>query len=337
MLPPSIETARAVVAGLVERGVAHACICPGSRSSPLVAALAPYDQRGVELTVHHDERSAAFFALGIARTTARPVALVCTSGSAPAHFLPAVIEAHHSNVPLVLLTADRPAELRDVGAPQATHQHRLFDGFTRWMVDTSSGPLNTARLAWLRRVGQRAATEAITPRPGPVHVNMPFDEPLLADPSDEITTLTAAGAPPDSTVASLGRAALDRLKVQLEGVRHPVVVAGYARFDADARAAIAELARRIDAPLLADPTSNLRGLGDSIDRHDAFLRSPKIAERLPCDAVIRFGAPPVSKALNRWIASRRLRAHVVVDPWSEWHEPLSIDTIFLKSSLFCCH
>src|SRR3954449_5249774 len=158
-----------------------ACTSPGSRSTPLVLALAR-EQR-IETFSHVDERSAAFFALGHAKATARPAALACTSGTATAHYAPAVIEAWEARVPLLVLTADRPPELRQVGAGQAIDQIKLYGGAVKWFFEVGDHELTPERLRWIRTLACRAYWTAATGRPGPVHLNFPFREPLV--PSDE--------------------------------------------------------------------------------------------------------------------------------------------------------
>jgi 2-succinyl-5-enolpyruvyl-6-hydroxy-3-cyclohexene-1-carboxylate synthase len=156
-------------------GVVTAVLCPGSRSTPLTLAAA---RSGLPHTVHVDERSAAFHALGYAKASGRPVVLVCTSGTAGANFLPAVAEASHARVPLVVLTADRPPELRAWGAPQTMEQRSLYAGFARWSEEAPC-PSDGVALDYARALARRAACAATGPAPGPVHLNLPFREPLV--------------------------------------------------------------------------------------------------------------------------------------------------------------
>src|SRR4051795_2994267 len=160
-----------------------ACTSPGSRSTPLVLALAR-EQR-IEAFSHVDERSAAFFALGDAKVTGRPVALACTSGTAAAEYHPAVVEAHEAGVPLLVLTADRPPELREVGAGQTIDQLGIYGRATRWFFDVGTGHEATPeRTRWMRALACRAVWAALGPRPGPVHLNWPLREPLV--PPDDV-------------------------------------------------------------------------------------------------------------------------------------------------------
>src|SRR5262245_20495413 len=171
----SLACAAALVDALVEGGVRHACISPGSRSTPLALALAR-DER-ILLHVQLDERSAAFFGLGIAKATGGPVVLACTSGTAAAEFFPGVVEASQSRTPLVALTADRPPRLRGTGANQTIDQTDLYGRYARAYLEPPVPASPDDAAAW-RDAGRRAVGTATGPVPGPVHVNAPFDEPL---------------------------------------------------------------------------------------------------------------------------------------------------------------
>jgi 2-succinyl-5-enolpyruvyl-6-hydroxy-3-cyclohexene-1-carboxylate synthase len=163
------------VDGLFGAGVRHVCLSPGSRSAPLAIAFARHG--GVRVWVHVDERSGSFFGLGLAKASRRPVALVCTSGTAAVEFHPAVVEAFHGLTPLVVLTADRPPELIGVGANQAIDQTRLYGSAVRWFRDP--GPPEDGDAALWRSLAAEAVAAAFGPPPGPVHLNLPFREPLV--------------------------------------------------------------------------------------------------------------------------------------------------------------
>ena len=164
----------ALFSELVAQGVDHVLVSPGSRSTPL--ALTALRTEGLDVAVHLDERSAGFWALGRARATRRPVALVCTSGTAAANYLPAVIEAHYSPTPLIVITADRPPELRDRGAGQTIEQPGIYGRHVRWWADLPVA--GEADPAWFAATAARAVRAATGPSPGPVHLNWPFREPL---------------------------------------------------------------------------------------------------------------------------------------------------------------
>src|ERR1700686_711900 len=164
----------AFVDELARSGVRHVCVCPGSRSTPLAVTLARHP--GIKLWMHLDERSAAYCGLGLARALRQPVALLATSGTAAANFFPAIVEAFYGRVPLVVLTADRPHELRDCGAPQTIDQLRLYGEHTKWFVDLPEPDqaLATELLPLMRMSAARAVSSALAEPPGPVHVNWPF-------------------------------------------------------------------------------------------------------------------------------------------------------------------
>src|SRR5215217_8872124 len=168
---------------LVRCGMTHAVTCPGSRNAPLIFALAETD--GLEAVSVLDERSAGFLALGIAKASGRPVAVTCTSGTAAANLLPAVVEAHESRLPLIVLTADRPPELRDVGAGQAIDQIKLYGTFAKWFVEVGNHPPGRDSAVHHRALACRAYAAASGGRPGPVHLNFPLREPLAPRPDGD--------------------------------------------------------------------------------------------------------------------------------------------------------
>jgi 2-succinyl-5-enolpyruvyl-6-hydroxy-3-cyclohexene-1-carboxylate synthase len=328
----------AFVDELSRAGVRDACVAPGSRSTPLTLALA--HNESMRVWTHLDERSAAFFALGMAKTARRPVALVCTSGTAAANFLPAVVEARLSGVPLVVLTADRPPELRaDVGAPQTIDQVKLYGSHAKWFVDAPLPEATPALLREARTLGARAAAVAGAAPAGPVHVNFPFREPLVPravavpDWWDDDDRLAWSGRPdgePWVRVSAAEREAGAELVESLGGAladaRRPVIVCGPSADPAIA-APIAAVARRLDAPLLADPLSQLRFGSDPatlvVDGYDAFLRASlesEAAGALAPDLVLRVGALPTSKALQLWLRKHaRVRQILLGD--GGWSDP----------------
>src|SRR5687768_10039552 len=177
--PDTYLALRAFADELARCGLREACTSPGSRSTPLVLSLAREPR--IRATSHLDERCGAFFALGLAKASGRPVALACTSGTAAANYAPAVIEAHEARVPLLVLTADRPPELRDLGAGQTIDQVKLYGSAAKWYPEVDDQPATAGRVRWLRQLACRAVWTALEGRPGPVHLNFSLREPLVLD------------------------------------------------------------------------------------------------------------------------------------------------------------
>ena len=314
---------RAVVDELVRCGITDACTSPGSRSTPLVLALVR-DGR-LRCTSHIDERSGAFFGLGLAKATRRPVVLACTSGTAAAEYAPAVIEAHEAGVPLIVLTADRPPELREVGAGQTIDQVKLYGGAARWFFDVGTGhEASPERTRWLRSLACRAVWAATgdAGRPGPVHLNWPLREPLVA-PAElpaEPPPGRPDGAPWLARPATAPASSTDALRAALAGAQRPVVVAGRAERDPLLGAAIAEFAERLHAPLLADPLSGARRGPAAIAHYDALLRDEAFAADQRPDVVVRVGDLPTSKPLRQWLGALDAR-QVAFAAEGVWHDP----------------
>ena len=296
---------------LAVQGVEYACVSPGSRSAPIAMALQRHPKTNVFMQI--DERSGSFFGIGLAKATGKPVVLLSTSGTAAAEFHPAVVEAFHSRTPLIVLTADRPPELRDVGANQAIDQQRLFGTAVRWFFDP--GPPveapNAARL-W-RRLAARAYAEALN---GPVHLNLPFREPLVPPPGQVPSPL---GESPQSMTA--GRIAptsqqVSSLAAAVRGSKRPLVIAGEMRDGAR----LAEGLNRLGIPLLAEPSSQLRRAesGAAVESYEALLRAGWSLQHGP-DLVIRLGSTPTSKVMNAWLAAAAAPTFLI-DPDRMWRD-----------------
>jgi 2-succinyl-5-enolpyruvyl-6-hydroxy-3-cyclohexene-1-carboxylate synthase len=298
----------------VRCGLTDAVVCPGSRSTPLALALAA-DER-IALHVHHDERSGSFLALGLASVTGRPVAVLVTSGTAVVQLHAAAVEADLSGVPLLLCTADRPPELRHVAAPQTVDQDHLFGRAARWFVD--AGVPDAAVAGTWRSLAARAWAEATGPWPGPVHVNLPFREPLVGTPGP-LPPARGAGPWHQRVRAARRSPVLDPALAAAEGV----VVAGRGTTDPDAVVALAE---DLGWPLLADPTSGCRG-ASSVAAFDALLRTD-LAERARPEVVVRVGGMPASKVLAQWLEACGAHELVVVpEPW--WPDPSHTAAVLL--------
>ncbi|MGK2931738.1 MAG: 2-succinyl-5-enolpyruvyl-6-hydroxy-3-cyclohexene-1-carboxylic-acid synthase [Solirubrobacterales bacterium] len=326
---------------LERSGVTRAVISPGSRSTPLAVAL--WRQPGIEVTVALDERSGSFFALGAAQATCSPVALLCTSGTAAANFHPAVAEADLSSVPLIVLTADRPPELRDIGAGQTIDQIKLYGSAVRWFTEVGNHDADDAGLLNMRSIACRAtATAAGDPRSGPVHLNFPLREPLAPSPDPGAVTaesrlaVEGRGDRPLSEVLTSRPAAsnetLDRIVAALDGSARTMIVAGRMRGTSH-RLPLVRLARRLNAPVLAEPTSQLRyGPHDRTNLVDAYDRvaAGREAELAP-EVVLRFGEMPTSKALRLWLGDLEDLCQIVIDPLSGWYEPTRTANLIVRA------
>ena len=323
--------ASAMVEELARCGVRHAAIAPGSRSTPL--ALAIWRHPGIRTFVHPDERSAAFLALGAAHSEGRPALVACTSGSAAANLHPAVIEAHEAAVPLIVLTSDRPPELRGIGAGQTIDQLKLYGSAPRWFCEVGTHDADDSGLIHMRSVACRAYAAARgEPRPGPVHLNLAWREPLAPEPREgEVTATTALALEGrgDAPLTRVERPAelepdpdqLDELAARLATAPRGLIVCG--RLPTSHAAAIASLAANTGYPVLAEPTSQVR-LG-SHDRELVVWPYDSIArlrpDRLAPELIVRFGEMPTSKPLRQWLASLDDLYEVAVDPLYGWNDP----------------
>jgi 2-succinyl-5-enolpyruvyl-6-hydroxy-3-cyclohexene-1-carboxylate synthase len=316
---------RAFTEELAHCGMRAACTSPGSRSAPLVLSLAREER--LRCFSHVDERCAGFFALGLAKASGLPVAVACTSGTAVAELLPAAIEAREARVPLLLLSADRPAELRENGAGQAINQLGIFGGAAKWFFEVSVHEAGEAQLRWMRTLACRAYWTALEGRAGAVHLNFPLYEPLVTDevlPHD--ATGRASGAPflarPPSAPAA--EDALRRLSGLLAGSTRGALVAGRHERPTPLGAAAVAFAEAAGWPLLADPMSGARRGRAAIAHYDALLRDAGFAAAMRPDLILRVGDLPVSKPLRDWLAGLGEVPQVALDPEGAWQDPDSV-------------
>jgi 2-succinyl-5-enolpyruvyl-6-hydroxy-3-cyclohexene-1-carboxylate synthase len=301
---------QALVDELARCGMTHAVTSPGSRNAPLALTLAAHDR--IEARSVLDERAAGFVALGIAKAGGRPVAVTCTSGSAAANLMPAVVEAYEARVPLIVLTADRPPELREVGAGQSIDQIKLYGSHAKWFVEVGNHEPGRATAVHHRSLGCRAYWTALSGRPGPVHLNFPLREPLAPLP-EELAAEDWRGGPGGAPwVARVDPGEAEAEAETLPPAERGVIVAG-----ASADPAAAELARTLGWPLLADAISGLRGPG-AIAHYDVLLRSERFAARHQPDFGLRVGDLPTSKPLRAWIGGAE---QWTVDPAGTWQDP----------------
>jgi 2-succinyl-5-enolpyruvyl-6-hydroxy-3-cyclohexene-1-carboxylate synthase len=316
----------AFVDELARCGVTDVCTSPGSRSTPLVLALARHPR--LRAHSHIDERASAFFALGIAKATGRAVAIACTSGTAAANFAPAVIEASEARVPLIVLTADRPPELRGIGAGQTIDQIKLYGGAVRWFFEVGNHELSDERVAWIRALACRAHAAATATRPGPVHLNWPLRDPLVvAEPIGQPPGGRSDGRPWLSVACPAPAQAA--LSEQIAAPARGLIVAG--RDDAGLSPAIPELARACGYALLADPLSGARRGDSAITNYDALLRNQDFARAHTPDVVIRVGDLPTSKTLRGWLAGLAEARQIIIDPQGSWQDPASVVEIVLRA------
>ncbi len=317
---------RAFCDELARCGMRHACTSPGSRNTPLILSLVREPR--IATYSHIDERCAGFFALGAAKASGLPVAVTCTSGTAAANLAPAVIEAHEARVPLIVLTADRPPELREVGAGQTVDQIKLYGDAVKWFFEVGVHEANDESLRWIRTLACRAYATALGGAPGPVHLNFPLREPLVLDeplPADD--TGRAGGQPYVITepphIRSGGgdgpgpHPAGRLLIVAGAGTHEPAALTAYAA------------GRRI--PVLADPLSGARRGQASIAHYDLLLRDPSFADRHHPDFVLRVGELPTSKPLRTWLATLGEVPQIAFDPDGTWHDPASVIAMRIHS------
>jgi 2-succinyl-5-enolpyruvyl-6-hydroxy-3-cyclohexene-1-carboxylate synthase len=331
---PGRRFALTLVDELARAGLTDACLAPGSRSAPLALALAEHP--AVRVHVHVDERSAAFFALGAAKRAGRPAAVLCTSGTAAANLHPAVLEADHARAPLLLLTADRPPELRGTGANQATDQLKLYGTAVRWFCEVGPPADGPAAGRYWRSLASRAWAAATGPPAGPVHLNLSFAEPLVPPLATGAGATGAAGGTPrlggepapgrrggapwtaaPAAIPPPGAAEIAALAAAVRDAPRGVLVAGWG----------AELApRAVDLfaaasgwPVLADPLSGARRGPHAISAYDGLLRAPRFAAAHRPELAVRVGGGPTSKALAGWLDESV--PQVLVDPAGGWLDP----------------
>jgi 2-succinyl-5-enolpyruvyl-6-hydroxy-3-cyclohexene-1-carboxylate synthase len=316
-------------------GMRHAVTSPGSRNAPIALTLAAAS--GIEAVSVIDERSAGFVALGMAKASGRPVAITCTSGTAAANLHPAVVEAWEARVPLIVLTADRPPELRDVGAGQAIDQIKLYGSSVKWFVEVGTHPPGRDTAIHHRALGCRAYWTAASGRPGPVHLNFPLREPLAPE-AEDLRADDWAGRPGGRSWTELREHAsaphaddVHELAERIASTPRGAIVCG------PSAEQVAEPAARLAAvtgwPLLAEPTSGVRcGEHDRshvVAHYDVLLRAEEFASGHPPELVLRVGDTPTSKPLRSWLAGP---AQVLIDPHAGWHEPTRRAELILASA-----
>ncbi|GAA0464987.1 2-succinyl-5-enolpyruvyl-6-hydroxy-3-cyclohexene-1-carboxylic-acid synthase [Alkalibacillus silvisoli] len=322
---------------LYQNGLEDVVISPGSRSTPLAMLFA--DHPHLNDWLHFDERSAAFFALGIAKAKKKPVALVCTSGTAAANYFPAIVEAYYSRVPLIVLTADRPHELRDNGAPQAIDQVKMYGDYVKHFHEMAIPEANDSLLKYSRRQASRAYTLANSSNKGVVQFNFPFRDPLIPDLQlDDLwgrhhePFLNHSGGK-ETVSNNEAEAILNSINKYNRGL----IVCGELSSESEVEAVL-KLAREWNTPVLADVLSQLRQFNDDDDElvistYDALLKHDDFKEQYKPDFIIRFGSMPVSKPYFLWLMNHEPDLHIVVDEQSAYREPANIRTHLVYSEV----
>ncbi|MBJ7459123.1 MAG: 2-succinyl-5-enolpyruvyl-6-hydroxy-3-cyclohexene-1-carboxylic-acid synthase [Thermoleophilaceae bacterium] len=318
---------RVMIDEFVRAGVEYAVVAPGSRNAPIAYVIG--DHEGLKTWSVLDDRQAGFFALGLAKSTGKPAIVTCTSGSAAANLHPAVIEASHAGVPLIVLTADRPPELRDVGAGQAIDQINLYGGAARWFVEAGNHPVSDQTLRHFRALGSRAVAEATATNPGPVHINLPLREPLrpiAGDLGDAAGSLGAVGRPDGApwTAEASAKPLAEDLYSAAAAAKHPIIVIGD-QHQRELALTISHFATATGIPVFADSLSQLRRaqLAEHtpiVAAYDLILRSQPVTHQLVPDLIIRVGELPTSKPLRNWLAAAECR-QIVLDPRGAWLDP----------------
>ncbi len=345
-----------LVETLQRLGLTTAVICPGSRSAPLTIAFAQNNQ--IETIPILDERSASFFALGIAKKSSLPVALICTSGTAAANFYPAIIEARESRIPLLIFTADRPPELRDCHAGQAIDQVKMYGNYLNWQVELAIPSAEIAMLGYLRQTIVYAWDRSQFPTPGPVHLNIPFRDPLVPISDIAVEALETefnsedffAGLEPivgeTSTPPSQGghggtaptRGGVGSTIEQWQKCSRGIIIAGVAQpqFPEKYCSAIAQISQLLNWPVLAEGLSPLRNYAQLnphlISTYDLILRNRELADKLTPEIAIQIGDLPTSKELRNWLEKTQPKRYII-DPSHHNFDPLHGKTIHLRTSV----
>ena len=319
-----------IVAALLQNGVEDVVISPGSRSTPLAYAFA--STKAFTMYRHIDERAAAFYALGIAKAKAKPVVLLCTSGTAAANYYPAIVEAKYARVPLIIITADRPHELREVGAPQTINQIRLFGEHVKWSAEFPIPDAAPVTIPFIERHTSRAVAIAKTAPFGPVHINVPFREPLLIT-FGELPVGTFNESFLQEAVPSL--AARQFLEKTINATEKGFIVIGELPLGTDV-AHLWSFIRACKWPVLIESLSNMRGnvpadcLPYVISTYDAILKNVDFKKAVTADTVIRFGAQPVSKFLTIFITETKPQQYIVIDEDAMFRDSSSMSTHFIQ-------
>lgn len=325
------EYIAALVDEFYQLGVRHAVFSPGSRSTTM--AMLFKEHEGFETYMNIDERSASFMALGIAKAHKEPTVLVCTSGSAVAHYLPAILEAQYTGVPLIVLSADRPHTLLHVGAPQTVDQHKIFGTAVNYFEELAV-PQESHYYTYPRQVARKAYMKAMDTKKGPVHINVPLFEPLVPELSRNHFEAGRSSfkvfKPNYSDIFACGEG-----NNLLERYERILILAG-PQIDVDEAETIRSFGEALQAPILADPLSNVRGCDTSnvvISTYDALLAGQSLWHELKPDCVIQFGQIIVSKRVQQMIASWTDVEYIEVNPTMGFMNPTGKTTMHVQARI----
>lgn len=323
-----------MISALSSYGVKDVVISPGSRSTPLAYAFA--SSKEFRIVRHVDERSAGFLALGMAKTSTAPVVLLCTSGTAAANYFPAIVEAYYARIPLIVLTADRPHELRGVGAPQAIDQPNLYGHHVKWTVDLPIPDGESPTLPHIERHMARATSLAMTSPKGPVHINVPFREPLLINFKDELPAITFNQA--DLAELTPTARGIDMLEQAIKNAEKGFLIIG--EMDQSVSQDILwSFIRHLKWPVLVESLSHLRSnipedcMMYIVEHYDSILKNDLFKQHMVPDTVIRFGAQPVSKPLTLFMKSVKPATFITVDEDALFRDPLAVTTNHIQAQL----
>jgi 2-succinyl-5-enolpyruvyl-6-hydroxy-3-cyclohexene-1-carboxylate synthase len=326
------EYVHTIAQTFLDAGVTEVVISPGSRSTPLAYIFSHISEFNTYIQI--DERSAGFFALGLAKAKKSPVLLLCTSGTAAANYFPAIVEANYARVPLIVLTADRPHELREVGAPQAINQIQLYGNQVKWSVDFPLADSSEETIPFVERHTARAIAQANAAPMGPVHINIPFREPLSLDfdfvkkPSTFIKSMTG--------VVQASEEAKLLVSEKVNNAKKGLIIVGELPKDFS-HIDFWTFAQSLKWPILADPLSQLRSRIDEecedylIDQYDALLKNERFSQSMIPDVVIRFGAQPVSKPLSLFLKAQPPETFIIIDENSIFRDSLGVVTHHIHS------
>ena len=315
-------------------GLNCAVICPGSRSTPLTLAFVEQIP-DIEAIPILDERSAAFFALGQAKATGKPVVLVCTSGTAGANFYPAVIEARESRIPLLILTTDRPAQLRDCHSGQIIDQVKLYGNYPNWQGELATPSLDMGMLGYLRQTVIHAWERCQFPNFGAVHLNIPFRDPLAPIPDGTNFTLDVEDFFSGIVSTPLP---ITNYQLPITPCQKGIIIAGVAQPQDPQEycRAIAQLSQSLQWPVLAEGLSPVRNYSHLnpciISTYDIILRNQQFAQELTPEIVIQIGEMPTSKVLRNWLISTKSQ-RLIIDKCDQNLDPLHGKTTHLRMSV----